>query len=101
MTFVASCGSRRHSDHASGCVAHHFIVSLSGVAPGSVIRFASKVLKSSLFWVYAAEPKLSIEFGPGIGPSASMSVLTYISFMTFLCGKPHLPKQYTSFDICQ
>ena len=26
--------------------------------------------------VYAAEPKLNIEFGPGIGPSASTSVLT-------------------------
>ena len=27
----------------------------------------------------AAEPKLSIEFGPGMGPSDSMSVLTNIS----------------------
>jgi hypothetical protein len=26
--------------------------------------------------VYAADPKLNIEFGPGIGPSASTSVLT-------------------------
>jgi hypothetical protein len=33
--------------------------------------------------MYTAEPKLSIEFTPGIGPSASTSVLTYISLIFF------------------
>jgi hypothetical protein len=46
------------------------------VAPGSVSRFALNVPINSFPPVYAAEPKLNIEFGPGIGPSASTSVLT-------------------------
>lgn len=48
----------------------------SAVAPGSVSRFALNVPINSFPPVYAAEPKLNIEFGPGIGPSASTSVLT-------------------------
>ena len=48
----------------------------STVAPGSVSRFALNVPINSFPPVHAAEPKLNIEFGPGIGPSASTSVLT-------------------------
>ena len=45
---------------------------------------------SDLSAEYAAEPKLSMEFGPGIGPSVSTSVLTYNSnIITLLirCGR--------------
>jgi hypothetical protein len=52
------------------------MVSWSPRAPGSVARLALKVASRSLPAVYAAEAKLSIEWGPGIGPSVSMSVLT-------------------------
>ena len=68
--------SCRQAAQASGCWAHHSAVLGSAVAPGSVSRFALNVPINSFLPVYAAEPKLNIEFGPGIGPSASTSVLT-------------------------
>jgi hypothetical protein len=37
--------------------------------------FAENVETRRLSAVYAAEPRLSIEWGPGIGPSLSTSVL--------------------------
>ena len=76
---MASAGSRRFSRwaaHASGWVRHQAIVSGCPVAPGRVCRLASNVETSRLSAVNAAEPKLSIECGPGIGPSVSTSVLT-------------------------
>ena len=45
----------RHAAHASGCCAHHSAVFGSGVAPGSVSKFALKVLSNSLSAVKAAE----------------------------------------------
>jgi hypothetical protein len=66
----------RHAAHASGWVAHHAIVFSSPVASGSVARFALNVATSSLSAVYAADAKLSMECGPGMGPSVSTSVLT-------------------------
>jgi hypothetical protein len=48
----------------------------SSPAPFSVFRFAVKVPTRVPSAWNAAEPMLSMEQGPGIGPSASMSVLT-------------------------
>src|SRR5258708_11495587 len=66
-----SC-SCRHAAQASGCWAHHSAVLGSAVAPGSVSRFALNVPINSFLPVYAAEPKLNIEFGPGIGPNSML-----------------------------
>jgi hypothetical protein len=46
------------------------------LASGSVSRFAVNVDTNVLSTRYAAEAKLIIECGPGIGPSVSTSVLT-------------------------
>ncbi|MEZ4308430.1 MAG: hypothetical protein R3F14_10340 [Polyangiaceae bacterium] len=48
----------------------------SGAAPGRSCRFALKVPWRRPSGKKAAEARLSIECGPGMGPSASMSVLT-------------------------
>lgn len=61
---------------APGCVPHQDIVSGCPEAPGGVCRFASNVPTGSSSAAKAAGPKLRIEYGPGIGPSASRSVLT-------------------------
>ena len=79
VSFMATLGSQRsfrQAAHASGCDFHHASVFGSGAASGSVVRLRVKVPTSFLSARYAADAKLSIEFGPGIGPSASMSVLT-------------------------
>jgi hypothetical protein len=47
-----------------------------GLAAGSVSRLAENVAKSVPSPANAADPRLSIECGPGIGPSVSTSVLT-------------------------
>jgi hypothetical protein len=52
------------------------MVSGSPLASGKASRFAVKVLTKVLSARKAADAKLNIEFGPGIGPSVSMSVLT-------------------------
>ena len=44
----------------------------AGIPNASPVNVPSSVLSAT----YAAEARLSIELGPGIGPSASMSVLT-------------------------
>src|SRR5262245_43577037 len=76
---MTSAGSRRfarQAAHASGCPLHHAIVFGSPWAPGNSVKLASNVPTSVLSDRYAAEAKLSIECGPGIGPSDSTSVLT-------------------------
>ena len=50
-------------------------------APGKVCRLAEKVETRRLSAVYAADARLSMECGPGMGPSVSTSVLMWISFM--------------------
>src|SRR5262245_44275931 len=76
MTTAGSRGLARHAAHASGWVRHHSMVFGSPCAPGRRLRLASNVPTSVLSAQYAADAKLSIECGPGIGPSASTSVLT-------------------------
>mgnify|MGYP001160507461 CR=1 FL=1 len=78
---VVAIGSRgrqfcRAARQASGRSRHHAIVCGWLAAPSSVSRFAVNVPTSVLFARYAAEAKLSMEYGPGIGPSVSTSVLT-------------------------
>ena len=51
----------------------------SGEAPSKRSKFAEKVDMTVPSSEKAAEPSDSIEFGPGIGPSDSISVLTNIS----------------------
>ncbi len=76
MTSAGSRGFSRQAAHASGCVCHQAIVFSSPFAPGRVARLADKVAICLPSAVKAADAKLSMECGPGIGPSASMSVLT-------------------------
>ena len=76
MVSAGSRGSRRAAAQASGCDSHQAIVFGSPRAPGSASRVAQKVPSSVLSARYAADAKLSIECGPGIGPSVSKSVLT-------------------------
>jgi hypothetical protein len=52
------------------------VVAGCGLAPGRVSRLTVKLAMSVLSARNAAEARLNIECGPGIGPSASMSVLT-------------------------
>jgi hypothetical protein len=75
MACAGSCRSVRQAAQASGWVFHQAAVLGSGSAPGRVCRLAVNVESSCLSAVYAAEPKLSIECGPGMGPSDSTSVL--------------------------
>ena len=75
ITVSGARGSRRHAAQASGNWFHHSMVFGCVPASGSVSRFALYVESRVLLAEYAAEAKLSIEYGPGIGPSASMSVL--------------------------
>jgi hypothetical protein len=76
MTVAGSRWSERHAAHASGWPRHHAMVCGSPWAPGKVVKFAENVPTSVLSGRNAADAKLSIEWGPGIGPSASTSVLT-------------------------
>ena len=66
---------------AACCLLHQVIVSRSPEAPERSSRFLENDPSSSPSSVNATDPKESIEFGPGMGPSDSMSVLTYISRM--------------------
>ena len=68
--------SARHAAHASGCDRQNAIVFGCPAAPGSRSRLAEKVPTRVLSARKAADAKLNIECGPGIGPSASTSVLT-------------------------
>jgi hypothetical protein len=76
MTTAGSRVSARQAAQASGWFCHQAIVFGSPRAPGKVARLAAKVPSKVLSAAKAAEAKLSIECGPGIGPSASTSVLT-------------------------
>src|SRR2546427_77377 len=73
ITSPGSRASTRVAAQACGCDSHHCIVLGSPLAPGSSVRFALNVETIVLSSRKAAEPNDNIEFGPGIGPSASTS----------------------------
>src|SRR5262245_48577441 len=79
MTAAGGRGSTRQAAHASGWLRHHAIVCGSPSAPARVSRLAENDDTTTPSSANAADAKLSIECGPGIGPSASTSVDTYTS----------------------
>src|ERR1700678_1676792 len=99
MAFLGDTALARHACQASGCVCQNFMVFGSCLAPGSSSRLRSKVPKIVLSRRNATDAKLNMEYWPGLGPSVSISVQTYVSDMSvsqLSCVSLH-PARYRGF----